>query len=302
MMKRFLLAFVVLASGWWPVDAAPAVTGYLPHYRSGIIDQLPVEKLTDIIFFSIAPKADGSLDTKNAKPEVLRQLTTRAHAKQVRVHICVGGWGLSGGFAPMTANATARMAFVKQLTAFVRQHRLQGADIDWEHPKSAAEIANYQKLLIELKRAFVPHRLWLTVAAAGWGQHLKRETIPFIDRIHVMAYDQGTPHAPFAGAVKDLSYWEAQGAPKAKLLLGLPFYGRNAQKTARTYSELVAQFKPKPDADTAGGFHFNGPATIRRKTQHAVRGGYGGVMIWELGQDATGKASLLNSVRAALPQ
>ena len=93
MMKRFLLAFVVLASGWWPVDAAPAVTGYLPHYRSGIIDQLPVEKLTDIIFFSIAPKAAGSLDTKNAKPEVLRQLTTRAHAKQVRVHICVGGWG-----------------------------------------------------------------------------------------------------------------------------------------------------------------------------------------------------------------
>ena len=179
----------------------------------------------------------------------------------------------------MTANAKARATFVQQLTNFVRQHRLQGADIDWEHPKTAAEIANYQKLLIELKRAFVPHRLWLTVAAAGWGQHLKRETIPFIDRIHVMAYDQGTPHAPFAGAVKDLRYWEAQGAPKAKLLLGLPFYGRNAQKTARTYGELVAQFKPKPDADTIKGFHFNGPATIRRKTEHAVRGGYGGVMI-----------------------
>ena len=302
MMNHFLKAFAVLMAGWLPVNAAPAVTGYLPHYRSGIIDQLPVEKLTDIIFFSIAPKVDGSLDTKNAKPEVLRQLTTRAHAKKVRVHICVGGWGLSGGFAPMTANAKARAAFVQQLAAFVRQHRLQGADIDWEHPKSAAEIANYQKLLIELKRAFAPHRLWLTVAVAGWGQHLKRETIPFIDRIHVMAYDQGTPHAPFAGAVKDLSYWEAQGAPKAKLLLGLPFYGRNAQKTARTYSELVAQFKPKPDSDTDGGFHFNGPATIRRKVQHAVRGGYGGVMIWELGQDATGKASLLNSVRAALPQ
>ena len=134
------------------------------------------------------------------------------------------------------------------------------------------------------------------------GKHLKRETFPFIDRIHVMAYDQGTPHAPFAGAVKDLRYWETQGAPKAKLLLGLPFYGRNAQNTARTYGELVAQFKPTPDSDIAGGFHFNGPATIRRKTHHAVHGGYGGVMIWELGQDATGKASLLDAVRATLPR
>jgi len=297
-----IIAVILFCVGLLPLSAAPAITGYLPHYRASLIDKLPVEKLTDIIFFSIAPKADGSLDTKNAKPEVLRKLTTRAHAKKVRVHICVGGWGLSAGFAPMTANPKARAAFVRELTAFVRRNRLQGADIDWEHPKSASEITNYQKLLMELNRAFAPHRLWLTVAAAGWGNHLKRETIPFIHRIHVMAYDQGTPHASFAGAVKDLRYWEAQGAPKAKLLLGLPFYGRNAQNTARTYGELVAQFKPKSDADVAGGFHFNGPSTIRRKTIHAVRGGYGGVMIWELGQDAPGKASLLDAVRSALPQ
>lgn len=297
-----IIAVILFCVGLLPLSAAPAITGYLPHYRASLIDKLPVEKLTDIIFFSIAPKADGSLDTKNAKPEVLRKLTTRAHAKKVRVHICVGGWGLSAGFAPMTANPKARAAFVRELTAFVRRNRLQGADIDWEHPKSASEITNYQKLLMELNRAFAPHRLWLTVAAAGWGNHLKRETIPFIHRIHVMAYDQGTPHAPFAGAVKDLRYWEAQGAPKTKLLLGLPFYGRNAQNAARTYGELVAQFKPKPDADVAGGFHFNGLATIRRKTMHAVRGGYGGVMIWELGQDAPGKASLLDAVRSALPR
>ena len=91
-------------TGWWSMDAAPAVTGYLPHYRANLIDTLPVEKLTDIIFFSIAPKEDGSLDAKNVRPEVLRKLTARAHAKKVRVHICVGGWGLSAGFAPMTAN------------------------------------------------------------------------------------------------------------------------------------------------------------------------------------------------------
>ena len=183
--------------------AQPVVTGYLPHYRAGAIDKLPVEKLTDIIFFSISPKADGSLDTSRVKPEVLKKLTQRAHAKNTRVHICVGGWNLSGGFVPMTSNAKARAAFVRNLTTYVRAHRLQGADVDWEHPKGAAQIANYQKLLIELKRAFAPHRLWLTVAVPGWGNHIQPATFPFIDRIHVMAYDQGTPHAPFAGAVKE---------------------------------------------------------------------------------------------------
>jgi len=282
--------------------AQPVVTGYLPHYRAGAIDKLPVEKLTDIIFFSISPKADGSLDTSRVKPDVLKKLTQLAHAKNTRVHICVGGWNLSGGFVPMTFNAKTRAAFVRNLTTYVRAHQLQGADIDWEHPKGAAQIANYQKLLIELKRAFSPHRLWLTVAVPGWGDHIQSATFPFIDRIHVMAYDQGTPHAPFAGAVKELRHWESRKAPKTKLVLGLPFYGRNSQDATATYAEIIRKHRPKPGADEAGGFHFNGPTTIQRKTAFAIRQGYAGVMIWELGQDAAGKSSLLNAVHAALPK
>ncbi len=282
--------------------AQPVVTGYLPHYRAGAIDKLPVEKLTDIIFFSISPKADGSLDTSRVKPDVLKKLTQLAHAKNTRVHICVGGWNLSGGFVPMTFNAKTRAAFVRNLTTYVRAHQLQGADIDWEHPKGAAQIANYQKLLIELKRAFSPHRLWLTVAVPGWGDHIQSATFPFIDRIHVMAYDQGTPHAPFAGAVKELRHWESRKAPKTKLVLGLPFYGRNSQDATATYAEIIRKHRPKPGADEAGGFHFNGPTTIQRKTAFAIRQGYAGVMIWELGQDAAEKSSLLNAVHAALPR
>jgi len=295
------LALLVLFAGLSVLQAAkPVVVGYLPHYRAGIIDKLPVEQLTDIIYFSVSPKADGSLNTANVKPAVLKKLTQRAHPKNTRVHICVGGWNLSAGFAPMTANAQARGVFVHSLTTFVRTHKLQGADIDWEHPKGETEIANYQKLLIELKRAFLPHRLWLTAAVAGWGRHVKPTTIPFIDRFHVMAYDQGTPHAPFDGALKDLRNWETQKVPKAKLVLGLPFYGRNAQGTAATYAEILRRHRPKPSADLAGGFHFNGPATIRRKTAYALQQQLAGVMIWELGQDAPGNSSLLRLVNKAI--
>ena len=41
--------------------------------------------------------------------------------------------------------------------------------------------------------------------------------------------------------------------------------------------------------------NYNGPATIRRKTELALQVA-GGVMIWELSQDASGAASLLRVI------
>ena len=279
-----------------PKGESAQVIGYLPHYRSSAIDSLPYPLLTDLIFFSVEPRTDGSIDSSDAKPAILRKLTTLAKADRVKVHLCVGGWGKSKGFSKMAADPTARLAFVRNLTAFLKKHELNGADLDWEHPRSKDEIENFQKLLFELKKAFDPHGFELSIAVAGWGTYLKPETIPSVDRILVMAYDQGTPHASFSGAKSDLEHWVKQGVPKSKLILGLPFYGRNDKKKAMTYDEIVRRFKPSPDSDQAGGYHFNGSATIRKKTAYAIQEGYGGVMIWELGQDAKGKNSLLHAI------
>ena len=196
----------------------------------------------------------------------------------------------------MAADPATRIAFVRNLAIFLKTYGLDGADVDWEHPKSKAEIENFQKLLIELKSAFRLHGFKLSIAVSGWGTYLKPETIPFVDRIHVMAYDQGTPHSPFAGATRDIKHWEKQGVPKSKLILGIPFYGKNAKGQALGYSEILNRFKPGADSDLAGGYHFNGPATIRKKTDYAIREGFGGVMIWELGQDVKGKNSLLHAI------
>jgi len=280
----------------WAKGEPAKVTGYLPHYRAGVIDALPYDLLTDIVYFSIAPGTNGSIDSSHAQPETLKKLTTLAKPKGVKVHVCVGGWGKSKGFSKMAADSVTRSGFVRNLTAFLKKHELDGADIDWEHPKSKAEIGNFQKLLIELKKAFRPHGFELSIAVAGWGTYLHRETVPFVDRIHVMAYDQGTPHSPFAGATRDMKHWEKQGVPKSKLVLGIPFYGRNDKNKAMTYDEILRRFNPSSELDLAGGYHFNGPATIRKKSAYAIKQGYGGVMIWELGQDAKGKNSLLHAI------
>jgi len=294
-LLTLFLSFALLAK----VESAQVI-GYLPHYRVGSIDALPYEILTDLIFFSVEPRADGSIDSSDAKPATFKTLTTLAKPEGVKVHLCVGGWGKSKGFSKMAADPATRLAFVRNLTVFLQKHQLDGADVDWEHPRSKAEIENFQKLLIELKKAFAPHGFELSIAVAGWGTYLKPRTIPSIDRILVMAYDQGTPHASFSGAKSDLEHWVKRGVPKSKLVLGLPFYGRNAQKKAMTYDEILRRFKPTKDSDLAGGYHFNGPATILRKTVYARKEGFGGIMIWELGQDAKGKNSLLHAVQLGM--
>ena len=92
-------------------------------------------------------------------------------------------------------NLPTRRAFVRNLTTFLETHQLDGADLDWEHPKSKSEIESFQKLILELKTAFRRDDFELTVPVADWGKYLNPETVPFGDRIQVMAYDQGTPHA-----------------------------------------------------------------------------------------------------------
>jgi len=42
----------------------------------------------------------------------------------------------------------------------------------------------------------------------------------------------------------------------------------------------------------AGGYNFNGPNTIKAKTEYSIGNNFGGVMIWEIGQDVNFNDSL----------
>ena len=272
------------------------VSGYLPHYRAQIIDVLPYDSLTDLIFFSVAPKVDGSIDSSDAKPATLKKLRALTKPKGVKLHLCVGGWKKSKGFSKMVANLSTRRAFVRNLTTFLETHQLDGADLDWEHPKSKTEIESFQKLIIELKTAFRHHDFELTVTVADWGKYLNPETVPFVDRIQIMAYDQGTHHASYKKAVKAMDHWRNLGVPSSQLIMGLPLYGRNKEGVAQSYAQIIDAFAPPPYSDLAGGFHFNGIDTLTRKIHFAREKGLAGVMFWELGQDVRGENSILRSL------
>lgn len=300
------LMLVLVPSQVWPALGAQgpgefAVVGYLPDYRLDGVDPRRAIGVTDIVYFSIEAKADGSLDARRLSDKALRLLKRFQKENGARVHVAVGGWERSAGFARLSQDPRARARFVAELTRLCAKNHLDGVDLDWEHPHNDAENGGYAALLSELKTAFAPRKLLLSAALADW-QDPGSRAYDALDRIHVMAYDHDGPrHATFDQAKADAMTFVKRGVPRRKICLGLPFYGRLStdSKVEASYAEILAQHHPKASLDQAGGFYFNGPDTIARKTRFARDQGLGGVMIWELGQDAPGAESLLGVIRRA---
>jgi hypothetical protein len=75
-------------------------------------------------------------------------------------------------------------------------------------------------------------------------------------------------------------------------MIGVPFYGKNP---ATAFKTLLAQDPMAATKDNVGGIYYNGIPMLQRKTELAHQRG-GGIMIWEISQDATGENSLLSAI------
>jgi len=281
-----------------PAISAPdfAIVGYLPDYRT--LDPAWGRYVTDIVYFSAGLHPTGELDTGRLDAKTLTALREMNATYGTRVFIAIGGWERSQNFAAVAADPALRTRAVQAITAYCLENGLDGVDFDWEFPDNAAERAGYVALLAEVRRAFAPHHLRVSVALAAW-QDLGDELYAAVDRIHVMAYDHAGRHSTFEQAAGDIQAFLERGAPPEKLLLGVPFYGRSIDNPAEafTYAEIVSRYNPAPEVDEAGGIYFNGIATIQQKTRYALAQQLGGVMIWELGQDTADDTSLLEAIQ-----
>ena len=272
------------------------VVGYVtPAANIAAID---FSLLTHINYSFLIPRANGTTRPFGA-PNHLRAVVAQAKKHDVKVLIAVGGWGWDKEFETLAADPAIRAKLAKRVAEFCATYELDGVDIDWEYPNAGASAANFAALAIAFRLA-LPAGALVTAAVladATDANGISTDAVGHLDFINLMAYDgPRSDHSSFAMAERSIASWLARGIHPDKLVLGVPFYARPDGVIYRT---LLAS-----DPATASGDrilfkgieqNYNGPATIRRKTELALQLA-GGIMIWELSQDARGSDSLLRVI------
>lgn len=207
----------------------------------------------------------------------------RRQNPKLSVLISVGGWSWSGQFSDVALTEESRQVFIQSVMEFISRYRLDGLDVDWEYPgqRGAGNVyrkedkQNFTLLLKELRERFdretkrTHKQLYLTIAAEAAQDYLDHTEMDkvqsYVDDVNLMAYDYympGPDHitgniAPLfpspddprqASANKTVLAFEQAGVPAAKIVLGVPFYGRAWRDVEDRNHGLFQHGKGGPEA------------------------------------------------------
>lgn len=285
------------------------VVVYLPDYRgalSGWAPRIDPSRMNYVNLCFASVDEAGNVSYSDAG---LDAFVASAHAVGVKVCMAIGGASVidDGGVYATILQDGSRSAFVDKLTQYAVDHQLDCIDVDLE---GNGVNQYYEAFVVELAAKLHAQGKEMTSAVGSWfGHKISDAAIQAFDFINVMAYDLHNPggtaqpvqSSSLEESQAEVDYWVNRGLAKEKAVFGVPFYGytwQGGNGVALTYAEILAA---APEAVTqdqvqVGGhvtFH-NSRTTIQAKATLAKQ--YGGIMIWELGQDVPGEASLLTAI------
>jgi chitinase len=315
MKKNVLLIFLALQFSYKIDHAQTAspfrVVGYVrtSDIENGKTAGIDLGKVNYINIAFINPDETGNF---RAMPGLAAFIMT-ARSKNVKVLASIGG-GLAPVYFKSLLSDSLRGDFIKNAVQLVKDNQLDGIDADLEGEYIDN---NYENFITELSAALKQqHKLLTAAVATVYKSRYTDKALAQLDFINIMSYDKTGPwnlknpgqHSPYAMAVEDLDYWNnTRGIPKEKLSLGIPFYGYGFGPNApeeMSFKGITTKYPGSEKTDsvsiTGGGVvYYNGIATIQAKTALALQKA-GGIMIWQLLQDAAENNSLLNAINETI--
>ncbi len=342
----------------WTVDRYPIAgipAGKLTHVNYAFGKIGTDNRLVFNRSLAIERAFPGDCSDANCPHGLFHQITllrqTYPHLKFI---LSVGGWTDSGPFYEMAATEDSRQTFARSCAEFLKTYpQFDGIDIDWEHPVAGGmqpgqprDARNYVLLLTALRNAIGATKL-LTLAVGAGPRAIEpleyADMAPLVDWINVMTYDfhSGGSRAGFNSALYNhddpsnvkLNTHEAvqailaKGVPAAKLVVGVPFYGRGWRGV-----ESAAAWSPVAGTIQIGGYSaiaanqlqsaafvrywddvakvpwlysaerkewitYEDAQSMRIKGDYIRAQGLGGAMFWELSND---DGTLLDALRVGL--
>jgi chitinase len=223
---------------------------------------------------------------------------TAAHGGGTLALMSIGGAGAGMNFAA-AASAANRTQFISDMVAACAQWGYDGVDLDWE------ELINFTDFaaLINGLRAAAPARFLITAPVgtvnvnlgmdSNWGT-LLQATYPALDQINVMTYTGTGEYSgwvvwhfdPLMGHGMDhpvdvsstMAAYAALGIPKAKLGVGIGFYGFSvsAPVTAPLMAYGAATLYEDDTKLSYGNIqrYFEGKGGAQRTWDMAAQAGY----------------------------
>ncbi len=305
----------------------------------------------DHVFYCFATlkDTDGNLNFPITNIENLKEI--KAINPDMTMSISVGGWS-AGNFSEMAEDEAKRKHFINQLIEFVIEYDMDGIDMDWEYPGSGSggisyhfnDKYNYSKLSDEMREALDElekangRKYVMSLAIGSFIGSLNSFEVDNLnknyDYLNIMNYDfigmdritchhsnlHPSKYTPHKNSIVDyMNYFKENGLDTNKIVLGMPFYGRGADKVEergnglgnRIYGEIPKFYdfddiekyiekNPsalKVDESCGCSYYYDGdlfitfdsPEAVAEKMQYARDKNYAGVMFWEYATDKTGK-------------
>jgi spore germination protein YaaH len=287
---------------------------YLPTYHGSLSTWTQQLRFSNISYVNISFADIDQAGTVRVSDVGLGGFVSTAHAAGAKVCVAMGGATTidTGGVFATLLDDAHRAAFIDNLVAFAKDNSLDCLDVDLE---GRGVNQYYEAFVTELSARLKADGRELTAAVAAWfGNDITDQAMLSFDFINVMAYDLyssiQTPAQPSSieAATEQVDKWVARGMPRDRVVYGVPFYGlqwpaAGGQPKQITYAELIRADAAAATQDQLQGngtvTYLNSRTTIQAKAKLAQT--YGGIMVWEAGQDAPGDASLLQAIRDAVP-
>ncbi len=248
-----------------PADDRMKIIGYVFGSRDPDIENIDAAKLTHINYaFANIEDNEAVLERPFDQSNLSRLNALKEKNPDLKILVSVGGWTWSGNFSDAALTPESRLQFAKSTVEMIREHQLDGIDLDWEYPGQAGagnihrpeDKQNFTLLLRAVRRQLNKlsdkegregtNRYQLTIATGSnqaYFEHTEMDKAQrYLDFINVMAYDFHGAWTPTTGhhtnlypaanepnrnsAVRAVDYHLEAGIPVEKLVLGVAFYGR----------------------------------------------------------------------------
>jgi len=217
------------------------VFGWHPYWVNGLEANYDWNLISDLCYFSYeVNSANGNATSTHGFATNDAIDTALIHG--VNIHLCVT---LFSGHATFFANPTAQTTLINNLISLLQARGAHGINIDFEGvPASqSANLTNFMTNLgTALHTADPNYKLSICLYAVDWNNVFNELTLNnSVDFYTIMGYDyyySGStstgPNDPLYGFTngydyslsRSVSYYLNEGIPPSKLVLGLPYYGK----------------------------------------------------------------------------